>query len=417
MRAFASIGLVMLAGCSLIVDPPEAVHPETLVNSIGGLDQSNPMAVFVGDHYLVVWQDSSVTPPDLSEDAIRGRFVDRTGAPEGSDFLVNDPARTLGAQEHPRVAVAGGTVLVAWTDQSGLGPDLDATIRARVVSAGGGFQSDDVQVSTTLAGIQEQVAVAAAADTFVVVWTDASGLAPDAAGLAIRGRRLRLDGTPLDTADFVINSTIAGDQREPAIAHGSDGRYLVVWTDAPAVGSSEIRGRLLGADGTRIGSDFVVNSTTQGEQLEPTVTATPSGYVVAWTDLGGSLDDPEGKAVRARRLDPSGQPLADDVLVNATKPGDQGHAFAATLPDGSFAIVYEDASLQAPDRDGNAVRLRRFAADGTPADEQLANTFFTGDQEDPSLAVDDAGALLVVWEDGSARDGSDDAIEARVYAP
>ena len=412
--------VVLLGGCSLIVDPPRPAHPEVLVNSIPNLDQGNPVAAFANERFLVVWQDSSLTAPDISEDAIRGRFLDKDGVPQASDFLINDPTTSRFAQEKPAIASIGSNLLVVWTDLSGLGADTNSAIRARVVSTTGDFLSGEVVVNTTLTGVQEDPAVAAGADdTFMIVWTDSSLATPDLDGQGIRGRRIGITGAAKDASDVSINSITAGNQDHPTIAHGSDGRFLVVWTDTPATAPSDIHGRLLSATGVPLGSDLVINTALTGAQTEPFVTATTTGYFVCWTDESLGAGDVDGKAVRARLLDQNGVGISDDFVLNTTTRGDQGHPRSAMLLDGSLFVVFEDASLQSPDTDGNGVRARRLDSTGMPVgDDFLVNTFYGADQEDPSLVADDAGRVLAVWEDASAPppDDSGDGIEARFYS-
>ncbi len=65
---------------------------------------------------------------------------------------------------------------------------------------------------------------------FAAAWTDESGR--DGAGSGIFGRLLAADGTPLGR-DFLINTTAAGNQHSPAIAAGPGGA-VAVWVSEPA---------------------------------------------------------------------------------------------------------------------------------------------------------------------------------------
>ncbi len=414
------LALSLLGGCSLIIDPPSPVHPEVLVNSIPNLDQGNPVAAFAAERFLVVWQDASLTPPDTSEDAVRGRFLDGNGVPLGSDFLINDPATTRLAQEKPTIAAIGSNLLVAWTDFSGQGVDATPAIRARIVSTTGDFLSPEVLVNTTLSGIQEDPAVVAGADdTFLVVWTDASLAPPDSDGEAIRGRRIDITGAFVDSSDFPVNSIVMGKQNHPSIARGADGRFFAVWTDTPVNAPSDIHGRLISGAAVPLGTDLVINTTLTGVQSEPLVTATATGYLVCWTDESLGEGDREGKAVRARLFDANGVGVGADFVINSTTRADQGHPRAAVLLDGSLFVVFEDGSLQVPDNDGIGVRARRLDSTGVPiGDDFLLNTFYGGDQEDAYVVAHPDGRVLAVWEDASAPlpDGSGDGIEARLFS-
>lgn len=414
----AALALGLCGGCSLIVDPPDGVHPEQLVNSIHELDQGDPVVVFASDRYFVAWQDGSLTPPDTSDRAIRGRFVDPAGSPLGSDLLVNDPALARFDQEAPHAAALGPNVMIAWTDKCGLGGDADASIRGRVISMSGDFVSGEVLINTTVAGAQQEVAIAAAGSAFVLVWTDASAAAPDASGSSIRGRRLAANGDPIDAADWVINTTTAGNQTEATVATGADGKLLVAWTDAATTGSTDIRGRLLGADGRPLAADFAINTTLAGSQSEPfAIGLRGGGYLVAWTDDSHAPGDLDGRAVRGRLVDARGAALGEDFVLATTTRGDQAAPKVAMLADGSLMLAFEDASLSGPDTAGNSTRARRLSADGTPLGADfLVNTYYESDQEDAAMAADATGGVLFVYEDQSAgsADASGEAIEARL---
>ena len=81
--------------------------------------------------------------------------------------------------------------------------------------------------------------------------------------------------------------------------------------------------------------------------------------------------------------------------------------------DGSFTVAWETV-----DTSGEAVALRHFAADGTPAGPELrAHTLVVGAQEDPGVALDDAGRLAVTWASDTSlgSDASLASIQARRF--
>ena len=391
--------LGLLASCSLIVDPPKS--DDVLVNSITQLDQGDPAVAYANERYLVVWQDSSVTSPDTSGDAIRGRFLTREGVPLGVDILINDPNNASLSQEEPDVAASRIGMFVVWTDQSGLGGDPSPSIKGRFIATTGEISPERL-INSTLESVQSEVAIAATdGDGFVVVWTDASGAALE--GEDIRGRIIESDGTLAAANDFIINATLAGNQTEPAIARGPDNQLLVVWTETTAAGR-DIRGRLLSSSGMPIGTDFSIAAATTGLQQAPSVTATTRGYLVSWTDQSLRPGDIDGSAVRARFLDTTGTPIGgDDLVVNTTTAGDQGKPRAVLLSDGSVVVAFEDERLDPSSTEANNVRIRRFEADDVSGDDDfVVHGNVEGNQEDVGIAADDAGGALVVWEDESA---------------
>jgi hypothetical protein len=69
-----------------------------------------------------------------------------------------------------------------------------------------------------------------------VVFEDESMTPPDASGKAVRGRHLDAAGMPIDN-EFVVSSSLEGDQSDPACA-AYDQSVFAVWLDAQPEGSS-----------------------------------------------------------------------------------------------------------------------------------------------------------------------------------
>ena len=88
----------------------------------------------------------------------------------------------------------------------------------------------------------------------------------------------------------------------PQITALSNGGFVVTWRDnslgvGGATGdssSSAVKAQVFAADGTRVGSELLVNTATANDQDDPQITALANGgFVVTWED--GSL------ALAARR--------------------------------------------------------------------------------------------------------------------
>ncbi len=81
-----------------------------------------------------------------------------------------------------------------------------------------------------------------------------------------------------------------------------DGTTLVVWHACGADGDGNgcgVFGRFFRTDGP-VGDEFVIPTTTVGDQTDPSVVAIGDAFVVAWTDLSAQPPDTSGSAVRAR---------------------------------------------------------------------------------------------------------------------
>lgn len=87
---------------------------------------------------------------------------------------------------------------------------------------------------------------------------------------------------------FYINTHLYGDQYVPRVsAIGLD--YFVVWTSLGQDGSREgIFGQFVHNDGSLLGNELRVNTTTVGQQLQPVVAADGANqFLVVWTSFSG----------------------------------------------------------------------------------------------------------------------------------
>lgn len=100
----------------------------------------------------------------------------------------------------------------------------------------------------------------------------------------------------------------------------------------------------------RSGSDFA------SAQSFGVATRDDGTLMVVWHACGATGDG-MGCGVFARAFRPDGSPLGDEIVVPTTTIGDQRNPSVAALPD-AFAVTWMDSSMQAPDISGSSVRAR-----------------------------------------------------------
>jgi hypothetical protein len=241
--------------------------------------------------------------------------------------------------------------------------------------------------STTADGAQP-VGMAANGNT-VVVW---SSQGQDGDGWGVYGQRYDVNGMPLG-GEFQINATTAGDQNHPSVAVAADGSFLVVWQSQGQDGAGwGVYGQRYDASGNAVGGEFQVNTTTAGDQENPSVATDGQGdYTVTWQSQG---QDGNGWGVFAQRYNAAGA-LGGEVQVNSTTAGDQQNARVAMSSNGSSVVVWQS---QGQDGDGWGIFGQRYDSTGSPVGSEFqVNTTSTGDQVDPSVAISAAGAFVVTW--------------------
>jgi Ca2+-binding RTX toxin-like protein len=242
---------------------------------------------------------------------------------------------------------------------------------------------------------------------FVIIWAEVIGTFDGELGYYvyesnIRGQLFNANGTKAG-AEILVNTTTNKDQYEPTITALADGRFVVAWTDSSQAGgdssSVAVRAQVFNADGTKAGAEFRVNTTTNKDQYEPTITALSDGrFVVAWTDSSQAGGDTSSVAVRAQVFNADGTKAGAEFLVNTTTSNGQYQPAIAALADGGFVIAWTDVSGTGEDASGSAVRAQVFAADGTPAgSECLVNTTTNNDQSDCRITALFDGRFVVTW--------------------
>lgn len=220
-------------------------------------------------------------------------------------------------------------------------------------------------------------------------------------------RRFARDGAPL--ADpLQVNTYTDDDQRNPRVAAGLDGSFLVVWrSEEPGPNPADplghwVRSRKFDASGAPIGAEQYVNSlnaAVAGGALRVDVAALRGGgYVVVWRSAVGGGTDP-GVSIQARLLSAAGVPLGSPIQVNVEEPLAQEYCSVAPLADGGFVVAWTLPG----------VALRRFAADGSPVTGQIDANAASVTAYWTDLAVAPDGRVALVWREG------DTEIRARLF--
>ena len=261
---------------------------------------------------------------------------------------------------------------------------------------------------------------------FVAVWTDVSttgnAYGTDASSAGVRGRIFLADGSPIGP-DFLINTTTASDQFIPVVTGLANGRFVVCWADQSATGgdtsAGAVRGQIYNPDGSQHLGQFLVNTTTVLTQTAPSITALNNGnFVVAWTDISGLGGDPNG--VRATVFDANHNVVTAEFLVNSSTAGSQYQSSITALSqtgngaaNNGFVVVW----LDEPSGGVADIRGQVFDVVGAPVGgEFLVNTTTVEAQNQPTVTALEGGGFAVGWLDlSSVGSGANSDVRARVF--
>jgi Ca2+-binding RTX toxin-like protein len=341
----------------------------------------------------------------------------------GSESLVNTTA--LSSQSSPAVtALSDGRFVVAFRDNSKTTGDISGeAVRAQIFNADGSKSGAEFLVNATTLNSQNDPAITALSNGgFVVTFADYSEKGADLSGVAVRAQIFSADGTKLGT-DFVVNTTTSGTQYTPDITALANGKFVVTFSDASETGDDTsgwaVRAQIFDANGIKSGSEFVVNSTTTGAQQGPGIQGLSDGrFVIVYTDTSQTAGDTSSSAIRMQIFDADGTTWGTELLVNTTTLNGQSQPEITELSDGRFVVTFVDGSETGGDTSGLALRAQIYNANGTKSGAEFqVNTTASDWQWYPSITALNDGRFVVAFLDSSSTgaDSSGDAVRAQVF--
>ncbi len=242
------------------VNPVSGNANDFLVSTTPGGVALLPSVASTGEPhgFVVVWR---------TDDALRARFFAGDATPRTAGEVIPASYGASATVSAPHVAWRqGGAAITWWAQDPALAGLQDGAILLRVYAPPGGTPVTPERVlARPSPGVQPAPDVAVLPDgTMGVAWHDC-GEGGDSAGCGIRFQALRSSGLPIGDP-MIANTTIDGDQWEPAIAAVGDDAFAITWTDEssapPDTSGSAIRARLIypardpndGRRGARCGS-------------------------------------------------------------------------------------------------------------------------------------------------------------------
>lgn len=358
----------------------------TLANRVGGEGNDFLNTTFDDEAARNIDDDDS-NPPFIG--AFRPQFADRTSNPERlSDF---DGETAIGDWQLVVVDNVDNRILDLFGNDTFADNGILNSWSLTITTIGDGFGTAD-QLPT---GNQQKPRAAMDADgNFVVVWEEENNPnSDDGDGFGIRGQLLSSTGSPVGS-DFPINTLTSGNQTEPMVAADRrDGNFVVVWSSdiGDNDGSSVFARRFgLGGAATDI-TEFLVNSTTVGNQLRPSVAMDANdNFVVTWSGNPQPLQA-TGFDIFAQRYNAQGVRRGTEFVVNTFTAGSQDAAGVASAGAGDFVVVWSGSGAE----DADGVYGQRFKVADDGAGPLVADVLFGNER------VTD-NAILVVGNDGLA---------------
>lgn len=272
----------------------------------------------------------------------------------------------------------------------------------------------ELQINTYTANDQRDPRIAVGSDgRFVVAWSSYGSAGSDQQRTSVQVRRFTAGASPLGP-EFQANEEISSYQRPKSVLPADDGEFTVVWgshfssPDAPSASGSA---RRFDGNGTPVAPEFVV-ADVQAYAGSPTAAGRSNGaFVVARV-----LDYDEIEVTRF-----SGGGVALGTLVLSRAGHSLGDPSLDMAPDGEFVVAWTDYDHASYPLTVSDIRLRRFHSTGAPAGQvvDVTGPATPGRRHSSQVARNVDGNLLLVWSDDSSPgpDTSGFSIQARLLDP
>ena len=349
-----------------------------------------------GQRYTIEGAPADPTPsPEPTDPDPNPGSPNNPAEPTSIEFQVN--THFLNDQSQSSVTrLSDGSFIVTWQSISADGNTYE--VKGQKYNADGDPINGEFPINSSSSAEQPKVSVAELPNGgFVLVWGNSS----DQSGSSVSARVYDYENNPL-TPEFVVNSHTGNNQLNPSVTSLTNGEFVVTWQSEGQDGSGNgIYGKRYSAAGELIQDDFIVNYHTANDQIEPSISRLQDGgFIVAWQS---EAQDNSGYGVYAQRFNASGAKVEGEIPVNTSTTGAQTNVSVAGLRGGGFVATWESA-----DADGAGIYAQRFDASGNKVDvEFLINTEETSDQVSSAVTALNDGGFFVSWhsndQDGSAR--------------
>ncbi|MEH1966423.1 beta strand repeat-containing protein [Nostoc sp.] len=320
-----------------------------------------------------------------------------------AEFQVN--TETNSNQNNSTVAIdADGNFIISWQsfgqDGSGYG------IYVQRYNSAGVAQGSEFKVNTSITNDQSNPTVVMDVDgDFVISWVSDG---QDGSGNGIYAQRYNSAGVA-QGSEFKVNTSTSGDQINPTIAIDATGDFVISWQSQDGSGTG-IYAQRYNSAGVAQGNEFKVNTYTTDNQSNPKVAMDAAGdFVISWQSY---YQDGSYYGIYAQRYNSAGVAQGNEFKVNTTISKSQSNPTLAMDSDGDFVISWQSLNQ---DGSGYGIYAQRYNSSGVAqGNEFKVNTYNSNDQKNPVVAIDTDGDFVISWS-SYGQDASYDAIYARRY--
>ena len=248
---------------------------------------------------------------------------------------------------------------------------------------------------------------------YVIVWTTLNKLSV-AKQDEIAIQKFNSNDEKIGTEELV-NTTTDFNQEKPAVAMNASGMFVVVWASYTDFNSIyDIKARIY-KNNQPIGNEFLVNTFTTNTQTNPDVAIDDNGnFVITWDSW---YQDGSNKGVYAQMFDQNGNKVGNEFLVNTTTLNSQQRPVIKKFANGNFIIVWESWNQDASSPSGYGIYGKIYSTSGQVIKDEFGlNTYVNDYQWFGELAVYPDNGFIAVWCSWR-QDGYDGGIYMQKFDP
>ena len=231
---------------------------------------------------------------------------------------------------------------------------------------------------------------------FVIVWQIGVFSSAD-----IRGRRFDSAGNPLGS-DFLVNTNTANEQTDAQVTGLDNGGFVVSWDTVAGDQFQDVSAQVYDSTGAKVGSEFLINTTTSGPQGFSSLAPLTAGFVAVWQ----SVDSNQHVQIFAQRFGVSGNKVGSEFQINAPATKSQFANDVAPLGNGFVVSWVRDTDS------GRDLLARRFDANGSPIEGEITVASATGLNSTSVIRIA-AGGFAVAWTESASQ--TDSSVFIRGY--
>ena len=394
------------------ITTPQKVGSEFQVNTYTSGNQTSTnipaqsVAALTNGDFVVTWDSNG---QDGSGKGVFAQRFSADGTPKGSEFHVS--SFTPNDQVHPNVtALSDGGFVITYMSygQDGRSNNLTDSYAQKYDSSGNKIGAEFLVHSYTNSFQHVPVVTSLDGGKFLVTW-QSNG--QDGSDYGIYGQMFDQSNSKIGS-EFLVNTTTSGRQHHADVTKLENGNFVITWVDTTQQSSTDgIFGQRYDSTGTKIGSEFEINTHTTSDQNQPAVASlADGGFVVTWQSDGQDGDD---NGIFGQRYDSSGAKVGSEFQINTQAAGSQEDSTVIGLSDGGFLTAWSSSSNH-PDGSGYGIYGQRYDSSGnTVGNEFQINTYVSGDQDRISLEQLTNGNVVASWT-SNGQDGDGDGIFAQI---